>query len=72
LTFYSSYPEEKEACISLPDGSTRKVTTSSSSFKRTVPDNFTDGMEITGTSHNETDDAEYNVSGLIILKAIRK
>lgn len=72
LTFYPSCPEEKEACISLPDGSTRKVTTSSPSFKWTVPDNFTDGMEITGTSHYETDDAEYNVSGLIILKAIRK
>lgn len=70
ITFYPSCPEESEAYISLPDGSTRKVTASSPSFKWTVPDNFFDGMEITGTSQYETDDTEYKESGLIILKAI--
>ena len=62
--------EETEAYISLPDGSTHKVTASAPSFKWTVPDNFIDGMEITGTSHYETDDAEYKESGLIKLIAI--
>lgn len=72
LTFYPSCPEEKEAYLSLPDGSTRKVTASSPSFKWTVPDNSFDGMVITGTSHYETDDAKYKESGLIILKAIQE
>ena len=70
ITFYPSCPEESEAFISLPDGTNRKVTATSPSFKWTVPDNFTDGMEITGTSHYETDDAKYKESGLIRLIAI--
>lgn len=70
ITFYPSCPEESEAFISLPDGSNRKVTDASPSFKWTVPDNFTDGMEIIGTSHYEIDDAEYKESGLIRLIAI--
>ena len=72
ITFYPSCPEESEAFISLPDGTNRKVTATSPSVIWTVPDNFTEGMEITGTSHYETDDAEYIESGLIRLIAIRK
>lgn len=70
ITFYPSCPEENEAYISLPDGTNNKVTATYPSFKWIVPDNFTDGMEITGTSHYKTDDAEYNESGLIRLIAI--
>lgn len=72
LTFYPSCPEETEAFISMPDGSTHKVSMISPSFKWIVPDNFTDGMEIRGESHYETNDAEYIESGMIILKAIQE
>lgn len=72
LTFYPSCPEETEALISLPDGTNHKVTSTSPSFKWTVPNNFIDGLEITGTSHYETDDADYTETGLIRLIAIRK
>lgn len=70
ITFFPSCPEEKEAYISLPDGTNHKVTATFPSFKWIVPDNFTDGMEITGTSRYETEDAEYKESGLIRLIGI--
>lgn len=72
LTFYPSCPEETEAYICLPDGSNQKVTATSPCFKWMVPDNFTDGMEITGTSRYETDDAVYKVTGLIKLIDLNK
>lgn len=72
LTFYPSCPEETEALISMPDGSSHKVSLLSPSFKWIVPDNFTNGMEISGESHYETNAAEYMESGVIILKTIRE
>lgn len=72
LTFYPSCPEETEAFISMPDGSNHKVSLTSPSFKWIVPDNFTDGMEITGTSRYETNEAEYIETGVIKLIALDK
>lgn len=59
--------EQTEGRITLPDGTSRTLTATPPSFKWTVPDDFTHGMEIKGESHYETDDMIYNLTGIITL-----
>lgn len=72
IQFTPSCPEQTEAYFTMPDGSSHKATVDARSFKWTVPTNFTDGMEITGETRYETDDAEYKESGVIKLIALDK
>lgn len=67
LSFCPSCAEETEAMITLPDGSIRKVTASSPSFRWNVPEDITEPLEITGLSRYETKAAEYVKSGVIRL-----
>lgn len=66
-----SCPEQAEGHITLPDGTTRTLTASSPSFKWTVSDDFTPGIEIKGESHYETGDAIYNLTGVITLVELK-
>lgn len=70
IYFSPSCPEQTEAYLTMPDGTTHKATTTDPSFKWTVPDNFTAGMQIKGESHYETDDYIYNRTGTITLIAL--
>lgn len=70
IYFSPSCPEQTEAYFTMPDGTTHKATTTDPSFKWTVPDNFTAGMQIKGESHYETDDYIYNRTGTITLIAL--
>lgn len=70
IYFSPSCPEQTEAYFTMPDGTTHKATTTDPSFKCTVPDNFTAGMQIKGESHYETDDYIYNRTGTITLIAL--
>ena len=67
ITFYPSCQEESEAIISLPDGTTRKVTTQNPTFKWTVPADISKEMEITGESHYKRKGDECHERGRIIL-----
>lgn len=67
IYFTPSCPQQTEAYFTMPDGTTHKTTVSAPSFKWTVPDNFTAGMQIKGESHYETDDCIYNIVGAITL-----
>lgn len=67
ILFTPSCPEQTEAYFTMPDGTTNKATTNSPSFKWTVPDNFSAGMQIKGETHYETDDCIYNRTGTITL-----
>lgn len=66
-----SCPEQTEGHITLPDGTSRALTSTTPSFKWTVPSDFTPGMEIKGESHYETDDAIYNLTGVITLVSLK-
>lgn len=67
IYFTPSCLEQTEAYFTMPDGTTHKATVLAPSFKWTVPDNFTAGMQIKGESHYETDDCIYNRVGAITL-----
>lgn len=67
IRFTPSCPEETVAYFTIPDGTSHKATVNMPTFKWTVPDNFTPGMQIKGESHYETEDAIYNVTGVITL-----
>lgn len=67
VQFTPSCPEQTEAYFTMPDGTSYKATGNAPTFKWTVPDNFTTGMQIKGESHYETDDAIYNITGIIYL-----
>lgn len=58
---------QTEAYFTMPDGTSHKATVNTPSFKWTVPDDFTPGMQIKGESHYETEDAIYNETGVITL-----
>lgn len=70
IYFSPSCPEQTEAYFTMPDGTTHKATVSAPSFKWTVPDNFSSGMQIKGETHYETDDYIYNRTGTITLIAL--
>lgn len=67
IQFTPSCTEQTKACFTMPDGTTHKATTSSPTFKWTVPDNFSAGMQMKGETHYETDDCIYNKTGTITL-----
>lgn len=71
ITFYPSCEEETEAVISLPDGTTQRVTTSKPSFTWIVPDDGSQGMKITGESHYERKGDKEFGTGSIILTTIK-
>lgn len=70
IRFTPRCPEQTEAYFTMPDGTSHKVTVNAPSFKWTVPDDFTPGMQIKGESHYEIDDAIYNETGFITLVAL--
>lgn len=71
ITFFPSCEEESEAVISLPDGITRKTTSSNPSFTWIVPDDITKEMKISGESHyKRKGDKEFG-TGSIILTPIK-
>lgn len=70
IQFTPSCPEQTDAYFSMPDGTSNKVTVNTPTFKWTVPDDFTPGMQIKGESHYETEDAIYNETGVITLIAL--
>lgn len=67
IYFTPSCSGQTEAYFTLPDGTTHTATSVVPSFKWTVPDNFTAGMQIKGETHYETDDCIYNRTGTITL-----
>ena len=67
IQFIPSCPEQTEAYFTMPDGTSHKATVNAPSFKWTVPDDFTPGMQIKGESHYETEKAIYNETGVITL-----
>lgn len=67
ITFYPSCKEETEALISLPDGSSRRVTAASPTFRWYVPESFSEPKEIIGKSNYETESGDYIESGMIKL-----
>lgn len=70
IYFTPSCPEQMEAYFTMPDGTSYKATVSAPSFKWTVPDNFSAGMQIKGETHYETEDCIYNRTGTITLIAL--
>lgn len=70
IQFTPSCPEQTDAYFSMPDGTSNKVSVNTPTFKWTVPDDFTPGMQIKGESHYETEDAIYNETGVITLIAL--
>lgn len=71
IQFTSSCSEETEAYFTLPDGTSQKATVKNPSFKWTVPDNFTSGMQIKGKTHYETEDCIFNRTGIITLVELK-
>lgn len=71
VRFTPSSAAQKEACFTLPDGMTQKVTASSPSFRWIVTDGFVPGMKIKGESRYEDDDCIYNQSGSITLVSLK-
>lgn len=71
ITFYPSCEEETEATLSLPDGTTHKITKSNPSFRWRVPNNINKSMEIRGESHYKRKGSECREAGLIILTPIK-
>ena len=70
VQFTPSISEQTEAYFTMPDGTFHKTSVNTPSFKWTVPNNFTPGMQIKGESHYETEDAIYNETGVITLIAL--
>lgn len=72
VQFIPSCQEQTEAYFTMPDGTSHKATINAQTFKWTVPDNFTPGMQIKGESHYETEKAIYNEIGVITLVALKE
>lgn len=71
ILFNPTCPEQAEGYITLPDGTSRTLTTTRPSFNWTVPSDFTPGMEIKGECHYETDNYNYNLTGVITLVSLK-
>lgn len=70
LVFKPRTPEEKEATFSMPDGTTKTVTSTSPSFTWKVPVDFKPGSKISASNRYETDTTIYEQTGEISLIAI--
>ena len=70
IQFTPSCQEQTEAYFTMPDGTVYKATVNAPTFKWIVPDNFTNGMQIKGETHYETNDCIYNRTGTITLLAL--
>lgn len=71
IQFTPSCPEQKDAHFTMPDGTSHKTTVEAPTFKWTVPDNFTPGMQITGQTQYETGDHIYTKTGVITLVELK-
>lgn len=69
VTFNPSV-DEFEAVLTLPDGTTRKVTRTEPSFKWTIPLTIKTGDQIAGVSSYHKDKVEYKKTGRILFEVV--
>lgn len=69
MTFNLSV-DEFEAVLTLPDGTTRKVTKAEPSFKWTVPQTIKAGDHITGESTYRDGDTKDKNTGRILFEVV--
>lgn len=72
FTFLPSNSEMTEALISLPDGSSQKLTVISPTLTWTVPNDFTSPLEFMGDCRYKTDDQNHIDIGTITIIPIEE